>query len=189
MNLWGVQWMEQRTICYFRPKWQFHLWFDWREGTWLAQGRAVGTVPHQVQAGAARSPRQGLYVWWQGLLLVSEKLACSGSDSLGCVQHAAPPLHGNGMSVQQWWLSHCPCSHGWVLCSEAQGAACTSWFTFVTVTLTSTLVGYVPVLIFRVQSRDAGQEWGGAPLALKQCSRWDFARELLMENRVLEQLM
>lgn len=63
-----------------------------------------------------------------------------------------PPLRGNGMSVQQWWLSHCLRSRRWVLCSEARCAACTSWFAYVKVILTSSLVGYVPVLSFRVQS-------------------------------------
>lgn len=87
INLLSGQWIEQRTICYSRPRWLVHLWFDWREGTCLAQGRAVGTVSHQVQAGAVRSPRGGC----QGLLLVSESWACPGSDPLGCVQHAAAP--------------------------------------------------------------------------------------------------
>lgn len=67
-----------------RPRCLSRLWFDWREGPWFAQGKAVGTVPHQVQAGAGRSPRG----WCQGLLLVSENWACLGSDPLGCVQHA-----------------------------------------------------------------------------------------------------
>lgn len=114
----------------------------------LVEVRAPGLQRswHCPTSGASWSCEKS-WGWCQGSLLASENWACSGSDPLGRVQHTTassfPQCMGTACLYSSGGSPIVPAPQV-VLCREPRCAACTSWFTSVTVTLTSTWVLMFP---------------------------------------------
>lgn len=136
INLLSGQWIEQRTICYSRPRWLFICDLIEERAPVLRRAEQLALSPIRCKLelwGVPGVDAKGFSLWaraelaqgqtlWAVSNMLLLHLSCTAWEGQVCAAVVALPVS---------------LLHRWVLCSKAPRAACTSWFTFVIVTLTS----------------------------------------------------